>query len=611
MILSFTFRHFVKFYRSSPIVTRMLGLLLGLNLGVSEVSAATWQKVVTPQFTLYSSGKSADALRVAQEFQQFIGALREIVRINPRALPPLTIVMFDRDKEFRPFRPRRPNGKPWDVAGFFSRQEGWSVFGLSGVGLDDEVRRTVFHEGVHWFMSSFDLPNPPWLEEGLAEVFSTFVVEKGKREWGQPIGVHVQVLHSSNPLPLERLLSVSRTDPLFNESQRTGLFYAESWAFVHYLLFGEHNRERTLFNEYLKAFRRGVHPDESFRTVFKKDYAGMDRELFNYLRSGKYFVGSRPLSAEASTLKVEPVSEVERDIALAHLALGADRLDLAQEYISSAQRVAPDSALVSEVAGYLASARGDTAGMLEHFAKAAQNGSTDYRIYFDPAQRLHQSGSGPEGRLGLSPKEARQIADGYEKTINLRPWFLPAYQGLGGIIELLRPKNQEDRKFLELGQKQFPNDGLIVLGLAAASHQSGETDDALQLLGAVLSRADQLPTSVNGYAQRLDESWKFEKSSEKIRLLVEAGQFEEAVIAVDELLAKGVPFGSRGTILLDRANLEASVQMKQAQTAWNERRWSDARKLIEKVLASPVQTGAKYEARRRLAELDRRNLGRD
>ncbi|HEY4248886.1 MAG TPA: DUF1570 domain-containing protein [Lacunisphaera sp.] len=570
-----------------------------------------WQKIVAPQFTLYSPGRSADVLRVATEFQQFIGSLGDVIQVDPRTLPPLTIVIFDRDKDFRPFRPLKPNGKPWDVAGFFSRQEGWSVFGLAGTDMDEDLRRTVFHEGVHWYLSGSDLPNPVWMEEGLAEVFSTFAVKKGRREWGQPIDNHVITLRSSSPLPLEKLLSVSRSSPLFNETQRTGLFYAESWAFVHYLLFGEHNQDRTLFNDYSKAFRSNALPEDTFKSVFKKDYAGMDRELYAYLNSGKYFVGSRPISTDAAALVIEPATDLERELALARLALGSGRPEVVQEHIAAAQALDKDSLATNEVAGYAAGARGDTAAMIDYFTVAAKNGSKDYRVYFELAQRSHQSASDIGGMVGLSGEDARLIASNYEKTINLRPWFLPAYQGLGGVVELLGSKNEEDQKFLTQGHQLFPSDGMITIGLAAAAHNAGASSEARSLLAAVISTADKQTPAVVTYAQRLDDAWNFNEANEKISALVEARHFAEALSELDALLAKGVPASARPTLGINRANLQGRILLEQAHTAWDERRWTDVRKFLGEIINSPFPTGAKYEARRKLAELDRRNPGRE
>ena len=594
----------------------MLAALFLVAATVTFVRAAVapaevWQKVVAPQFTLYSSAKGADALRAAEDFQQFIGALGEIVPLDSRSLPPLTIVMFGNESGFRPFRPRRPNGKPWDVAGFFSRQEGWAVFGLTGTRLDDEVRRTVLHEGVHWYLSGFELPNPPWLEEGLAEVFSTFMVAKHRREWGQPIGEHVRVLRASKAMPLERLLGVSRADPLFNEVERTGLFYAESWAFVHFLLFGEHNKERTLFNEYLKAFRIGIAPDKAFKTVFGADFATMDRALEKYLDSGRYFVGSRAVSSAASGLKVERAGDVEREIALARLAIGAQRLELAQEHVVAAVGAGPETAAVSEVKGYLADARGDVAEMLASFAEAAKRGSKDYQIYFGPAQRRLQTAEGLDGSLALAPAEARQIADGYERTIELRPWFLPAYQGLARVQESLAREDRRDRASLDSGWRQFPGDGLIRLGLAATAHRNSVDQEAERWLDQVLAQPEKYPASVTGYARQMAERWAFDSDYGPVQILLEARRYSAALVALDALFAKGVPVANRSAIAVTRANIVAGLEMEQAQAAWDESRWSAARTLLEAVVASRIQTGVQYEARRRLAELDRRHLGRE
>ncbi len=592
---------------SRPLLSTGWALACVLSVAGSE----KWQKIVAPQFTLYSPGRSADVLRVATEFQQFIGSLGDVLQEDPRMLPPLTIVIFDREKDFRPFRPLKPNGKLWDVAGFFCRREGWSVFGLAGTDMDDDLRRTVFHEGVHWYLSGSDLPNPIWMEEGLAEVFSTFAVKKGRREWGQPIANHLVTLRSSKPLPLKKLLSVSRSSPLFNETQRTGLFYAESWAFVHYLLFSEHNHGRTLFNDYSRAFRSNALPEDAFTSVFKKDYAGMDRELSAYLDDGKYFIGSRPLAVDARALTIEPATDLERELALARLALGSGQMEVVQQHIVAAQALDKDSLATNEVAGYAADARHDTAAMIDYFTVAAKKGSKDYRIYFELAQHVEQSANEMGGAMNLSAEDARRVASNYEKTVNLRPWFLPAYQGLGGLIELLGPENAEDQKFLAQGHQLFPDDGMIILGLATAAHNSAGTGDARTLLASVISTADKQPPQVVMYAQRLQDAWDFNETNEKIHALAEAKHFAEALSELDALLAKGVPASARPTLRLNRANLQADVLMGKVHVAWEEHRWTEARTLLGEIIDSPIQTGAKYEARRKLAELDRRNLGRE
>lgn len=589
-------------------------MLIGVSCFVLHAAASpaeSWVKVVAPQFTLYSPAKSADALQVAEEFQQFIDALGEVLTVDTRRLPPLTIVMFSQPKDFRGFRPRRPNGKPWDVAGFFSRQEGWAVFGLAGARLNADVRRTVFHEGVHWYLSGSGFSCPPWLEEGLAEVFSTFAVTKNQRAWGQPIADHVKTLLSSEPLPLERLLSVSHTDPLFNETERTGLFYAESWAFVHLLLFGEHNRERKSYNDYVQLFRSGIHPDAAFKIAFKKDYVAMDRELEDYIADGRYFVGSRPVSPPGRSLVATPVGHAEREIALARLALGANRMPLAQYHLDDAAGADADPVALNEVEGYAALMNDDAPEALRFFNEAAAKGSKDYRVYFELAQRAHQKAVDAGDSVTLSRAEAREMADNYEKTIGLCPWLLPPYQGLGGIIGFLGSDSDRDRSILERGKELFPADGMIQLGLASSLHESGRTKEAAQGLAVVLANQEKYPPAVFRYARDLEKIWRFNEGGERIRGLVDNGQFSDALTEIDALLAKDVPQVSRASLALNRTTIWIRVKLMQATQASDEGRWTDARKSLEEIVASSAPSGAKYEAKARLEEMDRRNLGRD
>jgi len=582
---------------------------LALN-GVVK-AAENWVKVASPQFTLYSSAKSTDALQVAEEFQQFINALGEVLIVDARRLPPLTIVMFSHPKEFRAFRPLRPDGKPWDVAGFFSRQEGWAVFGLGGSRLDQDVRRTVFHEGVHWYLSGSEYSCPAWLEEGLAEVFSTFVMAKNHREWGQPIPDHIATLRSLQLMPLERLLSVSHTDPLFNEMQRTSLFYAESWAFAHFLLFGEHNGERKLYNEYVRLFRSGIHPDDAFRNAFKKDYLTMDRELSRYIEGGRYFVGGRAAAPLGKSLTVTLVGDAEREIALARLALGANSVPLAQIHLDKATGSDVDPVAFNEVEGYAALMNKDDVEALRFFTKAAAAGSKDYRVYFELAQRKHQAAADSGDSITLSPAEAREVADNYEKTIELCPWLLPPYQGLGGIIGLLGKDGEKDRSILQRGKEKFPADGMIQLGLAASLHESGQGKEAGEALSVILTDPGKYPPNVSRYARGLDRNWTFNDDNERIRILVESERFPEALKEIDVLLTKDVPQASRAMLALNRATIWVQVQLILAVRAGDEGRWTDARKTLEEIMAASVPNGTKYEAKMRLNEMNRRNLGRD
>ena len=96
---------------------------------------------------------------------------------------------------------------------------------------------------------------PVWFNEGLAEYDSTYQMY-GEREatLGRVKEEHVFELRERF-IPLTELLAVDHRSPLYNEGERRGVFYAESWALVHYLLLGNPQRKGQLAT-YLAEVRR-------------------------------------------------------------------------------------------------------------------------------------------------------------------------------------------------------------------------------------------------------------------------------------------------------------------------------------------------------------------
>jgi hypothetical protein len=182
-------------------------------------------------------------------------------------------VLFARDRDFGPYRVLGANGKPLtEVAGFFSRRETWAVAGLAGTSSQD-VRRIIFNEGVHWLFSAYQRPNPVWVEEGVAEVFSTFAFARKKMSWGHGIEEHAFVFQRGPLIPLERLMFLDKAMMFRGGGPPVGMLYAQSWAFAHYLLFGQHSLPKDALDTDLKLYHSAIHPDEAFKRAFGTTYA--------------------------------------------------------------------------------------------------------------------------------------------------------------------------------------------------------------------------------------------------------------------------------------------------------------------------------------------------
>lgn len=328
------------------VITRHVSrLVLALLLMVSARAAgkeASWLKLTTSEFTLITSLKEKEARAWAGDFSQFIATMRSFFADGDRKLPPLTVVIFARERDYLDYRPLGTNGKPQPVMGFFSRRGSWAVVGLSDRYDSAELRRTIFHEGTHWFMSAPGRRLPIWLEEGLAEVFSTFAVVKGKARFGEPIDEHVEALRELGRMPLPQLFA-ARKDQLFSGSAtQTGLMYAQSWALVHYLMFGEHTFSRQALSDYFKLVGRSRPTEAMFERAFGRSVPALEREFGRYLEDGDYFVWQQPLVSVVPP-QVAAASAAELSNALGRLALVGGRMELAESHARAAIAAEPDS----------------------------------------------------------------------------------------------------------------------------------------------------------------------------------------------------------------------------------------------------------------------------
>lgn len=568
-----------------------------------------WLRVATPEFTLVTSLREKDAVVWAGEFAQYIAELRGLFNIK-RALPPLTIVVFARERAFEDYRPLGENGKPQFVAGFFLRHNSWAVAGLAGASATEEVRRIIFHEGVHWFLSALDRPNPVWVEEGLAEVFSTFAATKNKVEWGRAIPEHVTLLLQETPLPIDRLLYVGHHELFRDTSNHTGIVYAESWAAVHFLVYGDNKQiPRSALFDFLKLTNEGVPLEKAFQQAVGSDFATFDRRLSSYLRGGRYFIHSKPL-VSLPALRAEPASPVDVAQALGRLALAGRRWEKAMAFARESIAAAPDDPRGYELLGLARNDSGDEAGGLEAFATAVAKGSVDFQPYFSLAVGAQKSAAKDGGdTMDLSPVEARRIADQYERAILLAPRFLPSYQNLAGILGIAEPRPY-DREYLELGRKIYPGDGWIRVGLAILLERGGDRAAALKAVNEI--EADLNETGrIRAYARKLSDGWLQQEVAGRIDALAKEEKFPEALVYLEEQIAAPIPSALRAQLVAMRPGLKAAARSQEIGKAFKDQHWDEARRLLRDTIDAPdLPVALKRQSERALEDLDRRTTAR-
>jgi tetratricopeptide (TPR) repeat protein len=137
---------------------------------------------------------------------------------------------------------------------------------------------------------SIDNDAPLWITRGLAGVLSNTIVRNTYILVGPPIPWHLQHLQGSR-LTLPALMKVTRSSPEYTSGDKLSRFDAQSWALVHFLIFGDKGVRRPKLDQFTKLVSSGVDIDVAMREAFGQisDLEGdfvtyIGRDLFSFLR---------------------------------------------------------------------------------------------------------------------------------------------------------------------------------------------------------------------------------------------------------------------------------------------------------------------------------------
>jgi len=266
---------------------RLLVVIVVMTIAASVVPAAAADRpltVIHSQNLTVVGQPSAKTLRgIALQLEQFRAVVGGLISNAQRPLPvPTTVYVFATHKDLEPFIPLY-NGKPASLGGYFFHDDYANTIALQLEGFD-EGAQIVFHEYTHLLVHNAARSLPLWLDEGLAEYYSTYRLENDahRANIGLAIARHVLLLRERF-VPLAYLIRVDHASPLYNERDRQSIFYAEAWALTHYLMTAAPNGAQSI-NAYATAVAKGSAPDAAFLQAFGKTPEAFEKDLHVYVR---------------------------------------------------------------------------------------------------------------------------------------------------------------------------------------------------------------------------------------------------------------------------------------------------------------------------------------
>ena len=374
-------------------------------LALAAPASAAWRRVDTPNFIVVGDVSVRQLRNVATKFEGFHEALRHVLPSATTTAPvPTVVIVFPNDAAFAPYRPTYQGKARADVAGYAAA--GLDVNYIAMLDLGDSSERVIFHEYTHMILANAVARMPVWLNEGLAEFYSTFaLMDGGKRaQIGRPIVEHLQLLHGSVRVPIAELLKVDTQSPLYNEGTRASDFYAESWALTHMLLNGQPPRVDQL-SDYLRRVGDGTVPAEAWETVFGTERT--ENELRRYVTKPTYTTVVIDFSE-----KIVAVPAVERPLstgdAAAFLAAIQQRRGAggdAARLLEPALSAQPSNVLAQAAMARVEIARGDAPAAEKRLM--ALDASDDWFAAYQAGLALLESAERQHGMSGIAPALAR------------------------------------------------------------------------------------------------------------------------------------------------------------------------------------------------------------
>jgi len=488
-----------------------------------------WIEIDTTHFNLISNASEQKTRSIATDLENFMAVLEGLIGHELKSPLPSTVYVFKNDSAFKTYKPLW-EGKPANVAGYFQKRVDGNVIAVNGDQRLEAVG-VLYHELMHYVMSSNYLPVPLWVSEGLAELYSTFEVGKEQVYVGKPVASHVFWLRDRSLIPLAEFFAIDTSSPGYNEGNRQGSFYAQSWLLIHYLLLSTDEQRRTHLFEFLDLGRRGVSVEEAFRRSFGIAYRDLERELQKYARLGKFYYQSLPPARDVGP--VSPPRLLARHEVLCQLgellAAQPGRESEAEEHFRAGLESDSKAGLCHLGMGRVMEAKQQLRQAAVHFQQATKHAPESFAAWYRWALlRLEDKDALPEDEPTLRA---------LRRSVELEPEFAPAWAALSYAYTFSGDIDDEAIKAGERAQALSPAQPEIAHNLLYLYIQAGRREAAEALFQRFFAHHDEPEVVRNAKLALL------QLDIQEAEALLEAEKIEEAIAVLErvQIAGAGVP----------------------------------------------------------------------
>ena len=221
---------------------------------------------------------------------------------------PIVVLALKDAKSFRTLEPEAYLAKnQLQLAGLFIRAQNRNYVLTRLDSEGDHPYSTVYHEYTHYMLRRADPWMPLWMNEGLAEFYQNTQLQEKDVRVGQASVDDILYLRQNRLLPLRTLLTVDHNSPYYHDEQKGSVFYAESWALMHYLQMQDFEGKTHHVLDYAKLVEQNVDSVTAAQRTFG-DLDKLQKSLESYVAGGSFkeFRLLSPVDFTESAFEVRP-----------------------------------------------------------------------------------------------------------------------------------------------------------------------------------------------------------------------------------------------------------------------------------------------------------------
>ena len=413
----------------------LVGAMAVAAFAIADVEAADdWIEVKSPHFTLTSNAGERSTRKLAWQLEQMRGAMTALWSwMKPDLNKPLSVIVLKDEISMREFAPefweKRGGVRPASL--WVSGPDQHYLAIRTDVEGDDTITLNPYHSAYFSYGGlvldqSLDRDLPFWLRRGLTGILSNTIVRDDRVLFGPIIPWNLQILRERPRIPLATVLAITGRAPELKSSEFLQAFDAQTWALVHFLMFGEQGKRAPQLDAFIKLVVGGKDPGIAFAEALGPVEAVdgallvyVQRSLFAYQRVNVDVNVQR----ERFPVRKVPPAEAVSSRALLHAVMG--RPVEGRAAIVQARKADPAAAASYAAEALLLDQENKADEARTAYARAVELGTTSAYAHY----RL----AGLTWRPNPTPETLKEIDGLLSKALDRNIRFAAAYAWLGEI----------------------------------------------------------------------------------------------------------------------------------------------------------------------------------